>query len=271
MEKLLAAVLECDNTCLGVFDNVGYDLKKIADSLVADRVKPTLSNIAEEIFCKGKNEFWDAYGKAIHNREQQQLSIKGINGKETEYEQLQKEIDELLTLCPDEDMGWSCDCGKILYFFMDSSYEKIYRRYMAKEISEIEKHMGFKIKGGDEILKVYAFKVGWNGIMEIEDTQKTIKDFVGGPLEEIKITDGFIAIRNENAFIEDLETTAALLGEGEGEAFDERGLYILQGSFLVCRSDDDGNHLSITDEDVEIIGHYLKPVDRMGDSIVTVG
>lgn len=39
MEKLLEAVLECDSICLGVFDNVGYDLKKIADNLVADRVK----------------------------------------------------------------------------------------------------------------------------------------------------------------------------------------------------------------------------------------
>ena len=270
MEKLLAAVLECDSTCLGVFDNVGYDLKKIADNLVADRDKPTLSNIAEEIFYKGKNELWDAYGKAIHEREQQQLSIKDIKGKEAEYEQLQKEIDELLTLCPDEDMDWSCDCGKISYWFMDSTYEKIYRKYLSKEISEIEKHMGFKIKGCDEILKVYAFKVGWNGIMEIENTQKAIKDFVGGPLEEVKITDGFIAICNENAFVENLETTAALLGEGEGEAFDERGLSILQGNFLVCRSDGDGSPLSITDEDVELIKHYLKPIGRIGD-VITVG
>ena len=105
MEKLLEAVLECDSTCLGVFDNVGYDLKKIADGLVADRVKPTLSNIAEQIFYKGKNEFWDAYGKAIHDREQKQIALKGIQGREVEYEQLQKEIDELLTLCPDEDMA----------------------------------------------------------------------------------------------------------------------------------------------------------------------
>ena len=271
MQKLLEAVLECDSTCLGVFDNVGYDLKKIADTLVADRVKPTVINIAEEIFYKGKKEFWDAYGKAIHDREKQQLAIKDINGKETEYEQLQKEIDELLTLCPDEDMDWSCDCGKISYWFTDSTYEKIYRKYMAEEIRRIEKHMGFRFKVGDKIFKAYAFKTtGWNGIMEIEDTQKAIKDFVGGPLEEVKITDGFIAICNENAFVENLETTAALLGEGEGEAFDERGLSILQGNFLVCRSDGDGSPLSITDEDVKLIKHYLKPIGRIGDGVITV-
>lgn len=273
MEKLLEAVLECDSICLGVFDNVGYDLKKITDNLVADRVKPTLSNIAEEIFYKGKNEFWDAYGKAIHDREQKQIALKGIQGREAEHEQLQKEIDELLTLCPDEDMDWSCDGGKISYWFKCSTYEEIYRKYMSKEISEIEKHMGFRFKGGDGILKVYAYKTGWNGILEIEDTQKAIKDFVGGPLEEIKIADGFIAICNEDAFIENLPNTAMFLGEGDGEAMDERGInYVMQGNFLVCRcSEGDGKHLSITDEDVKLIRHYLKPVDRMGESVMTVG
>ena len=108
--------------------------------------------------------------------------------------------------------------------------------------------------------------------MEIEDTQDSIKNFVGGPLEEIKITDGFIAICNEDAFIENLPNTAMFLGEGDGEAMDERGInYVMQGNFLVCRSEGGGNHLSITDEDVEMIRHYLKPVDGMGDSVITVG
>ena len=80
MEKLLAAVLECDRGCLGVFDKVGYDLKEIVGSLVEDRIKPTLSNIAEEIFIKGRNELWEAVGKALRSRGERQSAIKGIKG-----------------------------------------------------------------------------------------------------------------------------------------------------------------------------------------------
>lgn len=92
-------------------------------------------------------------------------------------------------------------------------------------------------------------------------------------MEEIKITEGFIAIYNENAFIENLETTAALLGEGEedDEAIDTRGInYVMQGIFFVCRSDDDGKPVSVVDEDVRVIRHYLKAVGPICDGVVQI-
>lgn len=110
-------------------------------------------------------------------------------------------------------------------------------------------------------------------MIEIEDTQKAKEDFVGGPLKEIKITDGFIAICNENAFIENLETTAVLLGEGDttDEAFDTRGInFVVQGVCFVCRSTDVGNLISITEEDVDVIKHYLKAVGRICDGAVQI-
>lgn len=128
-------------------------------------------------------------------------------------------------------------------------------------------------RGGGRKIKAYAFKPGWQGLIEIEDTQKAKEDFVGGSLEEIKITDGFIAICNENAFIENLETTAVLLGEGDAtdEAFDTRGInFVVQGACFVCRCDNDGIFIPITDEDVRVIKHYLKAVGRICDGAVQI-
>lgn len=272
MEKLLAAVLECDRGCLGVFDKVGYDLKEIVGNLVLDHIKPTLSNIADEIFYKGKKELWDAVGEAIRDRGEKQSAIKGIEGREAEYERLQSEINELIKLSPDEDMVWSCEGNNISCWFKFSEYEVIYRKYISEEISRIEGNMGFKFRGGDRVLKVYGFRKNWQGITEIENSEQEKQNFVGGPLEEFKLADGkFLVIYNEEAFIRDLDMRALELGEGEGSAMDLRGIqHIIQGDFLVCRTDSNGKAISIQDEDVETIKHYLKAVDYVRDGVVQV-
>ena len=125
--------------------------------------------------------------------------------------------------------------------------------------------------GGERTIKVYAFQTEGQGILEIEDSQEAKQEFVGGPLEEIPITDGFVAVCNENAFIENLEITAILLGEGDGEAFDMRGInHVIQGPFLVCRSDETGRLASITEEDVGTIRHYLKQAGRIRDGVIQI-
>lgn len=270
MEKLLAAVLECDRGCLGTFDNVGYDLREIVGSLVEDRIKPTLSNIAGEIFTKGKNELWEAVGKALRSRGERQSAIKGVKGKETEYKQLQTEINELMKLKPDEDIAWSCEGNHISCWFRFSEYETIYRKYIPEEISRIESNMGFKFRGGDKVLKIYGFRKNWQGITEIEDSEQVMRDFVDGPLEKFRLAeDRFLVICNEESFIRNLDLRAIELGEGDGDAMDLRGIqHVIQGDFLVCRVDSNGKAVSILDEDAETIKHYLKAVDYVRDGVV---
>lgn len=238
-----------------VFDKVGYDLKEIVGSLVEDRIKPTLSNIAEEIFIKGKNELWEAVGKALRSRGERQSAIKGVKGKETEYKQLQTEINELIKLKPDEDIAWSCEGNHISCWFRFSEYEIIYRKYIPEEISRIEGNMGFKFRGGDKVLKIYGFRKNWQGITEIEDSEQVMRDFVDGPLEKFRLADDrFLVICNEESFIRNL---------------DLRGIqHVIQGDFLVCRTDSNGKAISILDEDVETIKHYLKAVDYVRDGVV---
>ena len=237
---------------------------------MADRTKPTLSNIADEIFIKGKNELWDAVGEALRNRGERQSAIEGIKGKEAEYKQLKAEIYELIKLSPDKDIAWSCEGNNISCWFRFSEYETIYRKYIPEAISMIESNMGFKIRGGDNDLKVYWFRKNWQGITEIKDSEQVIRDFVGGPLEEFRLTDDkFLVICNEEAFIRNLDLRAIELGEGDGDAMDLRGIqHVIQGDFLVCRVDSDGKAVSILDEDAETIKHYLKAVDYVHDGVV---
>ena len=132
-------LLECGSLDLGILEDVQYDLGEIVEELQEECIKPTLNNIAGEIFRRGQYELVEAVKDAIKVRMDQQNDIyKG----EEEYNRLQEEINKLESLDPEEDMDWFCNCLDTSCWF--SNNEEIYRKYISEAISNIEKNMGFE-------------------------------------------------------------------------------------------------------------------------------
>ena len=132
-------LLECGSLDLGILEDVQYDLGEIVEELQEECIKPTLNNIAGEIFRRGQYELVEAVKDAIKVRMDQQNDIcKG----EEEYNRLQEEINKLESLDPEEDMDWFCNCLDTPCWF--SNNEEIYRKYISEAISNIEKNMGFE-------------------------------------------------------------------------------------------------------------------------------
>lgn len=142
MEEILMALLECGSMDLPILNDVGYDLKDIIDELIADDIKPTLNVITDKIFQRGQCELAAAVEDAIDERKDQQADTDDTGEGKAEYDRLKKEIDELESLNPEEDMDWFCNCLDTSCWF--SNNEEIYRRYIPEAISNIENSMGFE-------------------------------------------------------------------------------------------------------------------------------
>lgn len=141
MAEILMVLLECGSLDIQILNDVGYDLGDVVEELIADGIKPTLNAITGEIFRRGQCELVEAVEDAIDERKDHQADTDDTEEGEAEYEQLQKEIDELESLNPEEDMDWFCNCLDTSCWF--SNNEVIYRKYIPEAISNIEDNMGF--------------------------------------------------------------------------------------------------------------------------------
>ena len=120
-------------------------------------------------------------------------------------------------------------------------------------------------------VKVYGFKNGKQGIMEIENTLEAEQSFVGGVIDVYAITDNLDIVLNDEGLINGLEPRAVVLGEGTDEAKKQRKIKeIIHGDCFVCRHDNDGNFVSIREEDVDTIRYLVKSIISIHDNVIIV-
>lgn len=100
---------------------------------------------------------------------------------------------------------------------------------------------------------------------------KAEQEFVGGHIEAYPVTDYFILICNADGVNNDFEPRAVVLGAGESEAVDLRGIrQVIHGDCFVCRFDGKEGFESIKNEDIEVIKHYVKRVVSITDSVIEI-
>lgn len=135
-DLLLMAILECGTLDLSVLNGIEYDFYEIVKDLNANGIKLTLNNITNEIFLMGLSDIHKALDEEIKYCEQMVES-------EIDTEKYRKELVELLTLEPDEDIEWYCNCLDTSIWYNKNA--DIYEKYLGKQISDIEDNMGFEI------------------------------------------------------------------------------------------------------------------------------
>jgi len=129
----------------------------------------------------------------------------------------------------------------------------------------------YKIRKKGIKVKVYGFKNGKQGIMEIENTLEAEQSFVGGLIDLYAITDNLDIVLNDEGLINGLEPRAVVLGEGTDEAKKQRKIKeIIHGDCFVCRHDEEGNFLSIREEDVETVRYFVKSIISIYDNVIIV-
>lgn len=102
-------------------------------------------------------------------------------------------------------------------------------------------------------MKVYGFTEETVGVMEVENSLKAEQDFVGGHIEVYCIGNHLDVVCNDEGKINGLEYRVAHIEDGSI-------VEIIAGDCFVCRHNDEGEFISIKDEDVEYIKEKLKPV-----------
>ena len=117
-------------------------------------------------------------------------------------------------------------------------------------------------------LKVYGFKKGWQGIMEMDNFQTAGQEFVDGMLRTAQVAESLVIVYNEDGFILCLEPRV-LFWEREEKEVDTGDIrYIVYGDCFVCRIDEKENFVSLRDDDVKTINHHLKAVSSISDGII---
>lgn len=107
--------------------------------------------------------------------------------------------------------------------------------------------------------------------MEVENDLKAEQEFVGGRITTYPVTDDLIIICNDDGISNGLEPRTVVLGEGEGEAIDLRGIWeIIHGDCFVCRYDGKEGFESIKEGDVETIKHFVKKAARISGSVIEI-
>ena len=120
-------------------------------------------------------------------------------------------------------------------------------------------------------VKVYGFKNEQQGIIEIENSLEAEQAFVGGLIDVYAITDNLDVVFNDEGLINGLEPRAVVLGEGIDEAKKQRKIKeIIHGDCFVCRHDEEGNFLSIREEDVDTIKYLVKSIISIHDNVIIV-
>lgn len=129
----------------------------------------------------------------------------------------------------------------------------------------------YKIRKKGIKVKVYGFKNGKQGIMKIENTLEAEQAFVGGLIDVYALTDNLDIVLNDEGLINGLEPRAVVLGEGTDEAKKQRKIKeIIHGDCFVCRHDEEGNFLSIREEDVETVRYFVKSIISIYDNVIIV-
>ncbi len=100
----------------------------------------------------------------------------------------------------------------------------------------------------------YGFGSKENGLFEIENTLEALQGFVDGYIEVLYIGSNLCLVCNEVGKLQDMEYTAALVGDN-GEVQD-----IIAGNCFVLRDDGEGDFESLRNGDVEEIQKYVKAV-----------
>lgn len=120
-------------------------------------------------------------------------------------------------------------------------------------------------------MKVYGFRNNKHGIMEIENSLETEQSFVGGLIDVYSLTDNLDLVCNDEGLINGLEPKVAVLGETVDRKEGIRGLHeIIHGNCFVCRHDNDGNFVSIREEDVDTIKYLVKSIISIHDNVIIV-
>lgn len=102
-------------------------------------------------------------------------------------------------------------------------------------------------------MKVYGFTEEAVGIMEVENSLEAEQEFVGGYIEVYCIGNKLDVVCNDEGKINGLEYRVAHIEDGSI-------VEVIAGDCFVCRHNDEGEFVSIKDEDVEYIKEKLKPV-----------
>lgn len=139
LESLLCSVLNCGSLDLSILDDTEYDLGDIVTDLEDIGVKPTLNAITGEIFRKGQQDLKEKLEERISNMKSERDEF---DERTEEYQRVQRQIDDLEILDPDNDIDWFCNCLDTSIWFSDN--EEIYRKYLADEIKDVEYDMGFE-------------------------------------------------------------------------------------------------------------------------------
>lgn len=129
----------------------------------------------------------------------------------------------------------------------------------------------YKIRKKGIKVKVYGFKNDEQGIMELKNTLEAEQAFVGGLIDVYSITDDLDVVFNDEGLINGLKPRVVILGESLSEEVGIRELReIIHGNCFVCRHDNDGNFVSIREEDVDTIRYLVKSIISIHDNVIIV-
>lgn len=140
-KELLRALLCCGNDDLSMLDDTEYDFFDVIQSIWNDDAIPTLNRIMEEIFIFGIIDLKDAIENKISEYEDE---LKWLDPQEAKALDIKNIINALKYLNPDEDVEYYCNCQDTSVSLYDP--DDTYKQFLSKEISEIERKMGFEFK-----------------------------------------------------------------------------------------------------------------------------
>ncbi len=120
-------------------------------------------------------------------------------------------------------------------------------------------------------MKVYGFRNDKHGLMEIENSLEAEQAFVEGLIDVYSITDNLDIAFNDEGLINGLKPRVVVLGESIGEEGGIRELReIIHGNCFVCMHDEDGNFVSIREEDVNTIQHFVKAIISVHADMIVI-
>lgn len=106
--------------------------------------------------------------------------------------------------------------------------------------------------------------------MEIENDLRAEQKFVGGRIAIYPVTDDFVLIHNDDGLNDGMQPRAVVLGEGEDDVIDLRGIReIIHGDCFICKVHGDC-FASIKNNDVKIIKHHVKKVAKACGSVIEI-
>ena len=131
---ILTKILGCGSSDLEILEDINYDLDEIIDELQTEGCL-SFTELIRAVFYKGIDELKD--------KVQEYLQDLWNELKEGDDAEIQKSIDEIETLNPEEDVEFFINYLDTHIYFNNYEKEEIYHRYFEKEISCIEDKIGF--------------------------------------------------------------------------------------------------------------------------------